>query len=157
MRELLNATGRPWVIENVERARAWMKDPVTLCSFMFGRPMYRHRLFEVGGGFTLAAPPQPPADIGPHAEAAYTLLGCAEPPRWQREQGKCGWPHPVPATKAAHWEPGHFASPTGHEYKQPSERAFGIDWMRNRDDRAEAIPPCMTEWIGRQLWALEVA
>jgi hypothetical protein len=31
-------------------------DPVTLCAWSFGRELYRHRLFEPGGGFTLAQP-----------------------------------------------------------------------------------------------------
>ena len=41
VRELLIATGKPYVIENVEGARAWLKDPVTLCGFQFGLPSYR--------------------------------------------------------------------------------------------------------------------
>ena len=35
-RELLNLTGKPWVIENVEQARSQMHDPVLLCGRMFG-------------------------------------------------------------------------------------------------------------------------
>ena len=37
-RELLIETGLPYVIENVEKARPWLKDPVMLCGFMHGRP-----------------------------------------------------------------------------------------------------------------------
>jgi DNA (cytosine-5)-methyltransferase 1 len=40
VRELLIATGKPYVIENVEAARPWLKDPITLCGIMFARPMY---------------------------------------------------------------------------------------------------------------------
>ena len=116
--------------------------------------MYRHRLFEFGGGLTAPEPPKPPEDIRPLALAAYALLGCSEPPRWQdKPDGGCGWPHPIAAPKAAHWEPGCFASPSGNEFKGPSERSFGIDWMHERADRGEAIPPAMAEWIARQVAA----
>lgn len=58
-RDALNATGRPWVIENVADALPWMKDPVMLCGAMFGLHTYRHRYFETGGGFTFEAPEHP--------------------------------------------------------------------------------------------------
>ncbi|MEV0646060.1 DNA cytosine methyltransferase [Phytomonospora sp. NPDC050363] len=58
-REALIATGRPWVIENVEEARPELVDPVMLCGVMFGLRTYRHRLFETGGGFALDVPAHP--------------------------------------------------------------------------------------------------
>lgn len=131
-RELLDATGKPYVIENVEAARPWMKNPVTLCMWMFGREAYRHRLFEAGGGFVLDWPTQPPEDMpGPRKS--------------------CGWPHPVPAAKAGHWVPGKFVSVSGHERKEPVRRVMEIDWMHNRDDVAEAVPPYFTQWVGGQI------
>ncbi|MGW6872858.1 SAM-dependent methyltransferase [Streptomyces xanthophaeus] len=57
-RELLDETGLPWVIENVEEARGELKDPVMLCGAAFGLRTYRHRLFETGG-WTLTPPPHP--------------------------------------------------------------------------------------------------
>ncbi len=45
-REALIATGRPYVIENVEDARDELVDPVRLCGRDFGLRTYRHRLFE---------------------------------------------------------------------------------------------------------------
>lgn len=42
-RNALNATGLPWVIENVEGSPL---GGVTLCGVMFGLKTYRHRLFE---------------------------------------------------------------------------------------------------------------
>lgn len=47
-RDLLRRLDVPWVIENVEDAKAEMQAPVTLCGTMFGLRTYRHRLFEVG-------------------------------------------------------------------------------------------------------------
>jgi DNA (cytosine-5)-methyltransferase 1 len=55
-RALLQATGLPYVIENVEEARDELRDPVRLCGTMFGLHTYRHRLFEVGGFEVIARP-----------------------------------------------------------------------------------------------------
>lgn len=44
VRKLLIATGKPYIIENVEGAP--LKNTVTLCGTMFGLKVYRHRLFE---------------------------------------------------------------------------------------------------------------
>ncbi|RVU27186.1 DNA cytosine methyltransferase [Streptomyces antnestii] len=56
VRAALEATGRPWVIENVEEAAGELRAPVTLCAAAFGMRTYRHRLFETGGGFTFTPP-----------------------------------------------------------------------------------------------------
>lgn len=47
VRELLVATGKPYVIENVENARALLTNPVKLCGSMFGLNLWRHRYFEM--------------------------------------------------------------------------------------------------------------
>jgi DNA (cytosine-5)-methyltransferase 1 len=57
-RDLMLATGRPGVIENVEEARGELLDPVLLCGAMFGMQTYRHRLFEVHG-LTISPPDHP--------------------------------------------------------------------------------------------------
>jgi len=47
VRQLLEALGVPWVIENVPGARKDMIDPITLCGATFPYLLvYRHRLFE---------------------------------------------------------------------------------------------------------------
>jgi DNA (cytosine-5)-methyltransferase 1 len=56
-RERLIASGIPYVIENVEQARAELNGPILLCGAMFGLRTYRHRLFEAS--FPLAAPAHP--------------------------------------------------------------------------------------------------
>lgn len=45
-REAMQATGRPYIIENVEDAGPELLDPILLCGRMFGLRTYRHRLFE---------------------------------------------------------------------------------------------------------------
>lgn len=52
-RELLEATGLPYVIENVPGAP--LHDPIRLCGTSFGIPVRRHRLFE--SNVALMAPP----------------------------------------------------------------------------------------------------
>ena len=49
-RELLEATGLPYVIENVEGAP--LINPQMLCGTMFGLRTYRHRLFETNFSWT---------------------------------------------------------------------------------------------------------
>jgi DNA (cytosine-5)-methyltransferase 1 len=142
-RPLLEACGLPWWIENVARARRWLRDPVTLCMFMFGRPGYRHRLVEAGGGLTLTAPARPP--------------GLPGRPHWE-----CGWPHPVRVARAGHWEPGLFVSVAGHERKAPVRELMEIElwdpragtgWMSSRDAVKEAIPPYLGRFLIDQLTA----
>jgi len=54
-RELLRATGLPYVIENVPTARVHLVDPVELCGSSFNLNVRRHRLFE--SNVPLVAPP----------------------------------------------------------------------------------------------------
>ncbi|EDY46506.2 DNA cytosine methyltransferase [Streptomyces sp. SPB074] len=75
-RTALEATGRPWVLENVGGALPKLCEPVMLCGPMFGVRTYRHRYFETGGGLTF---PQP-------AHLAHTVpqakMGRPVPPGW---------------------------------------------------------------------------
>ncbi|WP_329176067.1 SAM-dependent methyltransferase [Streptomyces decoyicus] len=63
----LEATGRPWVLENVRGAVPKLHEPVMLCGQMLGLANYRHRYFETGGGFTLVQPGHP-AHLVPQAK-----------------------------------------------------------------------------------------
>ncbi|MFF4558592.1 SAM-dependent methyltransferase [Streptomyces sp. NPDC001422] len=58
-RAALEATGRPFVIENVRGALPKLRTPVLLCGAMFAMATYRHRYFETGGGFHLVQPRHP--------------------------------------------------------------------------------------------------
>jgi len=132
-RDALNATGRPWVIENVVGAplrndgadalfdTGWLADcgeySVELCGHMFGLALYRHRVFESNVPLT-----QP-------VHVAHTLPSC----------------------DAGHWRPGQIISVSGNCAPIALAReAMGIDWM-TRAELAEAIPPAYTELVGAQL------
>jgi DNA (cytosine-5)-methyltransferase 1 len=101
VRPLLQATGLPYVIENVPGAP--LINPVTLCAWQFGREMYRHRLFEAGGGLTLVAPASHPPHVTPASKAGH-------------------W---VPGTFFS--MAGHFAP------MWKAQEVSGIDWMRREE------------------------
>lgn len=57
VRALLQATGKPYVIENVKGARKHLRNPLMLCGSMFDLPIFRHRYFEISGfEITFTAP-----------------------------------------------------------------------------------------------------
>ncbi|MEU9960539.1 SAM-dependent methyltransferase [Streptomyces sp. NPDC050982] len=75
-RAALEATGRPWVMENVGGAVPKLREPVMLCGPMVHLATYRHRFFETGGGFTLVQPDHPEHTV-PQAK-----MGRPIPPGW---------------------------------------------------------------------------
>jgi DNA (cytosine-5)-methyltransferase 1 len=125
-RELLQASGLPYVIENVVGAP--LLEPMLLCGSMFGlglrpaRPVYlqRHRLFESP---VFMWPPAPCA----HDGTALAVYG-----------------HPGGSSKR---DP-RAAFGSTDEWRT----AMGIEWMVG-NELAEAIPPAYTEWIGHALLA----
>lgn len=72
VRELLEQTGLPYVIENVPRASQWMRSPITLCGQMFGLELYRHRLFESN---VLLMQPDHPKHVIPASKAGHWKPG----------------------------------------------------------------------------------
>jgi DNA (cytosine-5)-methyltransferase 1 len=125
-REALQATGLPYVIENVEGAP--LVDPVMLCGTMFhGLRVLRHRLFE--SNVPLTAPPH-----GRH------------PLVFTHDKRKAHYGRLNQNTS--------FVQVTGGGNATVANKldAMGIDWMTGREVN-EAIPPAYTEHIGRQLLA----
>jgi DNA (cytosine-5)-methyltransferase 1 len=122
-RLLLNASGLPWVMENVLEAPLDRTRSIVLCANAFGLRTYRHRLFEPSPGLVLIAPPHLP-----HLRRA--------PNRRRRER----------------WLAGDHASITGDVGTYVGPEAMGIDWMTG-NGLSEAIPPAYTEHLGRQLLA----
>lgn len=126
-RALLDDHARvPWVIENVPGAP--LLDPVTLCGHMFGYELYRHRLFEAGGG------------VGVRGYTDWKLRAPEHPK------------HVKPGSRAGHWEPGSIISVSGHCAPMwlARKEMGGVDWM-NRAELAESIPWYYTHHIGQQM------
>jgi DNA (cytosine-5)-methyltransferase 1 len=68
-RRLLQATGLPYVIENVPGARLQLRDPLMICGTMVGLPVWRHRYFEMPW---LSLVMLPPCD---HSDAPVVISG----------------------------------------------------------------------------------
>lgn len=122
-RNLLIASGKPWVIENVPGAP--LHYGVMLCGTMLdGLRVYRHRWFETS--FWMWQPEHP----------KHKVLAGAKGTKGGRQ-------------RKAHYESGGFVTVAGDvgSYCGP---AMGIDWMTG-DELSQAIPPAYTEFIGRQL------
>lgn len=143
-RELLQLTGRPWVIENVEQAKSQMRDPIMLCGRMFGLgandtdglPLVldRHRLFE--SNVPLAAPTHQKHG----GEQVAGVYGGS------RRSSK---PNATPADDrhaARHERKGGYV-PRSVKVQQ---ELLGIDWMTVRGMQ-ESIPPAYTLYVGVQL------
>jgi DNA (cytosine-5)-methyltransferase 1 len=101
VRELLEDTGLPYVIENVDGAP--LRDPVTLCGTMFpGLRVIRHRLFEAN--WPLVAPPHRRAGIrscSPTTSARPTTGSSTRTPRSCRSQAAVTARSSTPATRWA--------------------------------------------------------
>jgi DNA (cytosine-5)-methyltransferase 1 len=96
--------------------------PILLCGTFFGLRVIRHRLFE--SSLLLMAPSN----------------ACAHPPRGT--VGRAG----VRGKSVGDW-----ISVAGDTDLRVASHAMNIDWMRNRHEIAQSIPPAYTEFLGRQL------
>lgn len=130
VRDMLEATGKPWIIENVEGAKSEMRNPVTLCGTMFGlgaqgHDLHRHRLFETS--FPLPAP-----ECRHSQRPVIGVYGGHARCRSAKHGGR--------KTKDV-WEGGH---------KSAASTAMGMNWA-TLAEMSEAIPPAYTDFIGRHL------
>lgn len=132
VRERLQATGKPYVIENVAGAKRDLHASLMLCGSMFGLPMQRHRLFESN---VLMHPPLP-CD---HRTATIAVYGHSV------------WDSSLPGTprKDGRARPDSVSIEIGRT-------AMGCPWM-NINELAEAIPPVYTAWIGQFLMQVVMA
>jgi DNA (cytosine-5)-methyltransferase 1 len=127
VRNLLNLTDLPWVIENVEGAKKELRDPVRLCGSSFGLDVRRHRYFEANW----------PVEGKPCDHSWQT-------PRFRSlniTQHRAGI---LASVVGVH---GHLNYPGEFDVRR---RAMGIDWMTN-EELVEAIPPAYTRFLGEQL------
>lgn len=136
-REALEATGLPWVMENVPGAP--MQNYITLCGTMFGlgiddAELRRHRLFE--SNMMLLAP------TCRHGGSDVIGLygGCGRDRR--RVIGVYGEGVRDSRRKTDKGVPDFTV--------EDGRRAMGIDWM-TLAELCQSIPPAYTEFIGRQL------
>jgi DNA (cytosine-5)-methyltransferase 1 len=125
-RDALNATGLPWVIENVPGAP--MQNYVVVCGLSLGCNVKRHRWFE--SNVLLFG-----TTCGDHSGDWLLVFGHTVLTRG-KTVGRANGGGPTIRRK-------HVGTDRGRE-------AMGIDWM-NRDELSEAIPPAYTHFIGDQL------
>jgi DNA (cytosine-5)-methyltransferase 1 len=132
-RDLLVATGLPYVIENVVGAP--LVSPIKLCGSSFGLRVRRHRLFESN---VLLLTRDCEHRGSPHR--SWDFIGVyGSSPGGQMGGGD-----------------GYDRTPRAQTLEEAQE-AMGIDWM-TWDELREAIPPAYTELVGHQLMQhLEVA
>jgi DNA (cytosine-5)-methyltransferase 1 len=130
VRERLQASGLPYVIENVEGAKAHMRDPVLLCGLSLGANVKRHRLFECS--FPVMTFP-----CGRHEGDWLLVFGHSV-----LERG----------TVVGKAKGGGNTIRRRHTTTARGREAMGIDWM-NRDELSEAVPPAYTEHVGSYLMA----
>ena len=125
-RELLNATGLPWVIENVEGAP--LRSPLMLCGSMFDPPLdvQRHRYFETDWPVD-----DPPWSCRHRVWAPRFPAATNRGPMSRRTVEVGVWRIPLKTQK----------------------RAMGVDWDCTLDELSQMVPPSMTEFIGHQLMA----
>jgi DNA (cytosine-5)-methyltransferase 1 len=161
-RELLEATGRPWVIENTPGAP--LRSPLILCGTMFrlrtncGAELRRHRLFEsncfLGCGLKCRHYEGAIQTIGVYGDSPRSDIGGKRPRKVISVHGD----------KARDRSGRTTITITGSTPQQNVERnvlrktfpvsearvAMGIDWMTMKE-LSQAIPPVFTHFIGGQL------
>jgi DNA (cytosine-5)-methyltransferase 1 len=125
------ATGKPFIIENVVGAACDMLDAILLCGTMFnlgahGCELQRHRLFISN------VPIAPPGACQHSGAPVVGIYGDHARIRSGIERGR---PQRWPET-----------------HREVMNRALGTGWMTARE-ASEAIPPAYTEHLGRQLLA----
>lgn len=126
VRDMLEATGQPYIIENVEGAP--LLDPVVLCGTMFkGLRVIRHRLFE--SNIALEVP----------LHGKHPLVFTHD--KRKSHYGKLNQDH-------------SFVQVTGGgncTMKNARDAMGGIDWMKTKTELNESIPPAYTQYLGKQM------
>ena len=122
VRERLQATGLPWVIENVMQAP--VRPDLLLCGTMFGLETIRHRLFESN------------VELG----RSPTWCNC----RRMALSGQVFNLHNAAQRRL------YMATHGYTSVAKALRESLGVPWM-SMDEAQEAIPPAYTEFVGRRL------
>lgn len=136
-RYLLRRTGLPYVIEQpTSSIKGTIRRDVTLCMDMFKGELpppwvQKHRSFELGGDYSWRQ--RKIMDSVPlHPKHAGYVRG-----------------HRHGVVREGPYVAG-YGKGGGKATAAELRHAMGIDWMTDRFDLCEAIPPAYTEWLGRQ-------
>lgn len=148
-RELLEATGLPWVMENVPKAP--LRRDLVLCGTQFGLTtldtdgtelyLQRHRVFE--SNIPLTAPHLP------HCPVSWDACTCGQRcahPRGVQWAGVYGGAR-KDKVEARTVRKGGYVPP---DAEVQSALLGGVPWMTGKG-RRECIPPVYAEWVGHQL------
>lgn len=129
IRQRLEASGLPWIIENV--AFSDLPDALELCGSMFGLPIRRHRWFS--SSILLFAP-------GPckHTDSCINPVG-----------GKIRGYGTLASTTTYRDSKGNERKRESYLRLEVGQKAMGIDWM-TMAELSQAIPPAYTRWVGAQ-------
>ncbi len=137
-RDALQATGKPYVIENVAGARNHLRYPIMLCGAMFPElRVYRHRYFETS--LAIDAPGHSPHnDYRPVGLISVAAFGQDWLLKNEENYRKVSAKGVVTVT-------GDFRNVAY------ARKAMGINWMTT-GELNQAIPPLMTQYIGAQMF-----
>ncbi|WMD03209.1 DNA methylase [Streptomyces sp. FXY-T5] len=119
-RDLLDATGLPYVIEQ-PNGRAKIRKDLTLCGEMFGLGVIRHRNFELANWSI-----EQPVHVPHRGRVRGYRHGRFYDGPYMAAYGNGGGKPTIPELQAA----------------------LGIDWTDVREELTEAIPPAYSEHIG---------
>lgn len=155
-REALEATGKPYVIENVPGSP--LRSPVMLCGTMFGlgtkegSQLRRHRLFESNFGFRCdrRCNHNGYAAIGVYGGGQHSQRRYNESCRTVSVPPGCEYRRPTTIGVWGHAGGRSRRDGYNHYGMDARRQAMGIQWM-NGESLSEAIPPAYTEFIGAQL------
>lgn len=120
VRERLEASGLPWVIENVEGSP--LPDAIELCGSMFGLPIRRHRWFSSNVFLWSPGPCQ-------HTHSCINPVG-----------GKIRGYGTLASATTYTDSKGRVRKREGYYKLSVGREAMDIDWM-NLDELSQAIPP----------------
>ena len=126
---ILRTLGLPYIVENVQGAKAHMRATLVLHGGMFRLGVHRPRLFEANVLILAVRTPQTLSPLGvygakPDGHTTYRY----------RDNGNYKGKSLIRTAKSV----------------EEAREAMGIDWM-TWDEIREAIPPAYTEYIGVQL------